>query len=108
MQLSCIYSGEVKFEDLPEEEKSKTEIYAIDDQGKPFSPSWYSLNLKVNLNVSENLSLSSGIDNITDQLYRPYSSGIAGSGRNFFYHFMPDYKMKLKIEKLVFSSFSII
>ena len=87
IQLSCIYSGEVKFEDLPEEEKSKTEIYAIDEQGNPYSPSWYSLNLKVNLNLSENLSLSSGIDNITDQLYRPYSSGIAGSGRNFFLSF---------------------
>jgi hemoglobin/transferrin/lactoferrin receptor protein len=72
---------------LPEEEKSKTEIYAIDEQGNPYSPSWYSLNLKVNLNVSENLSLSSGIENITDQLYRPYSSGIAGSGRNFFLSF---------------------
>ncbi|MDP4685315.1 MAG: TonB-dependent receptor [Salibacteraceae bacterium] len=32
--------------------------------------------------VAKNLSVSAGIENITDQRYRPYSSGLAGAGRN--------------------------
>jgi len=30
----------------------------------------------------ENLSVSAGLENITDQRYRPYSSGLVASGRN--------------------------
>ena len=85
IQLSCNYSANVKNEGLPEEEKLKTEIYAIDEQGKPYSPSWYSLNLKAIFTISENITASSGIENITDQLYKPYSSGIAMAGRNFVF-----------------------
>jgi hemoglobin/transferrin/lactoferrin receptor protein len=32
---------------------------------------------------TEQLSVSGGIENMTDQRYRPYSSGLAGAGRNF-------------------------
>ncbi|HEY8401788.1 MAG TPA: TonB-dependent receptor [Cytophagaceae bacterium] len=83
MQLYAVYSGAKKFEDLPEEEKGKTEIYAKDVNGKPWSPSWYTLNFKAMYQFAENYTISAGVENITDQLYRPYSSGIAAAGRNF-------------------------
>lgn len=83
LQLYGVYSGEKTFDQLPEEEKGKTEIYAIDSNGNPYSPGWYTLNFKAMYNFEKNFGVSAGIENITDQRYRPYSSGIAAAGRNF-------------------------
>ncbi|MBP6172982.1 MAG: TonB-dependent receptor [Saprospiraceae bacterium] len=82
VQLYAIYSGKRKFEDLPLEEQTKPEIYAIDKNGKPWSPGWYTLNFKSMYRINENFSVSAGLENITDQRYRPYSSGIVAPGRN--------------------------
>lgn len=78
-----IANGEISFENLPEEEKSKDYLYAKDKNGNPYSPSWYTINLKVSYFISDNFSFSGGIENISDQRYRPYSSGLASAGRNF-------------------------
>jgi hemoglobin/transferrin/lactoferrin receptor protein len=83
MQLYAIFSGKKTYEELPVEEQGKTEIYAIDDNGNPWSPSWYTLNFKAMYQLTDNFSVSTGLENITDQRYRPYSSGIAAPGRNF-------------------------
>jgi len=83
MMFYAIYSGEKKNEELPEEEKAKTELYAVDENGNPYSPAWYTLNFKANYKVTENFSLTAGMENITDMRYRPYSSGICAPGRNF-------------------------
>jgi len=85
IQLYVVYSGEKKYEDLPEEEKGKPEIYAIDANGNPYSPGWYTLNFKAMYRFMDHLSVSAGIENLTDQRYRPYSSGIAAPGRNFIF-----------------------
>lgn len=82
MQLYSVYSGKKRYEDLPEEEKAKTEIYAVDNSGNPWSPGWYTLNFKVLYQLTDDLSVSGGLENITDQRYRPYSSGIVAAGRN--------------------------
>ena len=78
-----VFSGSKAYDDLPAEEKAKTEIYAIDSNGNPYSPSWYTINFKCNYNLISNLNVSLGIENITDQRYKTYSSGIAAAGRNF-------------------------
>jgi hemoglobin/transferrin/lactoferrin receptor protein len=65
------------------EERSKDEIYAKDANGNNFAPAWYTLNIKALYPLTENLTLTTGLENITDQRYRPYSSGISGAGRNF-------------------------
>lgn len=83
MQLYTVYSGQKDFNELPSEEQDKPEIYAIDINGKPYSPGWYTLNFKASYQFTNNLSVSSGIENLTDQRYKPYSSGIAAAGRNF-------------------------
>ena len=85
MDLYAVYNGEVSYDNLAEEERSKTYLYAEDENGNPYSPSWYTLNLKMSYQLSDLLFISGGIENITDQRYRPYSSGLAASGRNFIF-----------------------
>ncbi len=82
LQLYAIYSGEQSFENLSIEERGKTEIYATNAHGNPYSPAWYTLNLKARYQLPANFSLVLGVENLTDQRYRPYSSGLAGPGRN--------------------------
>lgn len=82
-QLSAQYSSEVSFENLNEEERQKPAIYARDENGNPWSPAWFILNFKAQMKLGERISVSGGIENLTDQRYRPYSSGIVAPGRNF-------------------------
>jgi hemoglobin/transferrin/lactoferrin receptor protein len=82
-QFYANYSGSVAFENMPETEIAKPFMYAIDQNGNPYSPSWFILNLKTSYQFKENLLFSSGIENLTDVRYRPYSSGIVSPGRNF-------------------------
>lgn len=87
LQVYAQYQGEVKHENLSEEEKGKEEIYAKDKQGRTYAPSWYTLNLKASYAFGEQFVLSSGVENLEDRRYRPYSSGVSGAGRNFFLSF---------------------
>ena len=77
------FSAQRSFEDLPEEEKVKTEIYAMDENGHPYSPGWATLNVKVNYDFDTNFTIGAGLENMADVRYRPYSSGIVAPGRNF-------------------------
>ncbi len=83
MDLYATYNGEVSFENLPPEEQGKDYMYARDDNGNPYSPAWYTLNFKVMYQITDILSVSGGVENLTDVRYRPYSSGITAPGRNF-------------------------
>jgi hemoglobin/transferrin/lactoferrin receptor protein len=85
LQLYACYQGERKSEDMPQEELGKDEIYAKDAGGNNYSPAWYTLNVKARYQFTDNLMVSAGIENLTDQRYRPYSSGISGPGRNFIF-----------------------
>ena len=87
IQIYTAYSGEKTFNDMPEEEKEKPEIYAVDANGNPWSPAWYTVNLSVSCNFTEHISATAAVENITDQRYRPYSSGMVAAGRNFVISF---------------------
>ncbi len=91
LEFNAMYQGERSFDDLPQEEQAKDEIYAKDADGNNYSPAWYTLNLKAMYQFTEKLSLSAGVENLTDQRYRPYSSGISGSGRNFILAFRANF-----------------
>ena len=80
-QLYAQYSAGRTFAQLPPEEQAKDYLYVPDAEGNPSAPAWYTLNLKVNCQLGPVLSLSGGVENLTDQRYRPYSSGITGPGR---------------------------
>jgi hemoglobin/transferrin/lactoferrin receptor protein len=76
------FNGQFDFEDLAPSQQNNAFLYATDANGNPFSPSWYTLNLAGQYQVTSNLQLTASLENITDQRYRPYSSGIAAAGRN--------------------------
>jgi hemoglobin/transferrin/lactoferrin receptor protein len=81
--LYVVYNGTISNKDLAPEEQGKDYMYAIDSKGNPYSPGWYTINLKAEYKWNTKISLSGGIENITDQRYRPYSSGICAPGRSF-------------------------
>ncbi|MBN1951649.1 MAG: TonB-dependent receptor [Bacteroidales bacterium] len=82
LELNTNYQGERSFEDLPAEEQAKDEIYAKDENGNNYSPAWYTLNFMALYKLNDTFSISCGVENLTDQRYRPYGSGISGAGRN--------------------------
>lgn len=85
LQFYAHYQGERRFEDLAPEEQNKDEIYAKDANGNNYSPAWYTLNFKARYSLNEHFQITAGIENLTDQRYRPYSSGISGAGRNLIF-----------------------
>lgn len=76
------YNGSIPFMDLATSERSKDYIYAVDSEGNPYSPSWYTLNFRSQYSISQSWKLSLGFENITNERYRPYSSGISAPGTN--------------------------
>jgi hemoglobin/transferrin/lactoferrin receptor protein len=83
LQASFLYNHQIEYDNLNVGEQGKSYLYASDENGNPYSPSWYTFNVNSRYDLTEFITLTFGIENITDQLYRPYSSGINGAGRNF-------------------------
>ena len=85
------YNGQFTYEDLAPEEQNKAYLYALDKNGNPYSPSWYTLNFGAQYKVTKAFQINTTLENITNQRYRTYSSGIAAAGINFIaavsYHF---------------------
>ena len=84
-ELNSQYNSQIRNRDLAPSEQLKTDIYAKDAEGKPYSPGWYTLNLRGSYQVAKNLLLTAGWENMTNRRYRPYSSGIVAAGSNFIF-----------------------
>lgn len=82
LDLYARFNGEISNRNLSPSELEKPEIYAIDINGKPYSPAWWTLNLKSSVRLSKKFMLNAGLENILNKRYRPYSSGIVSGGRN--------------------------
>ncbi|MDO6595685.1 TonB-dependent receptor [Oceanihabitans sp. 2_MG-2023] len=76
------YNNELSFLDIAPSEIEKDYIYALDSDGNPYAPSWYTLNFSAQMEVYKNTTVTASLENITDQRYKTYSSGIAAPGRN--------------------------
>jgi hemoglobin/transferrin/lactoferrin receptor protein len=83
LDLSTQYSAEMTFEKMPLEEIGKPAIYATDANGNPYAPGWLVFHLNSTYQLNPMLQISAAVENITDQQYRSYSSGIVAPGRNF-------------------------
>ncbi len=83
LEVTGIYNGEISYNDLAPSERDKTLLYAKDENGNPYSPSWWTLNLRGSYAFSQTFLLTAGVENIFDKRYRPYSSGISAPGINF-------------------------
>jgi len=80
-----IYNGRMDYENLAITERVNTSYardYSKDPKGLPYVDSWYTLNFKAAFYINQFVALTVGVENITDRLYRPYSSGINAPGRN--------------------------
>ncbi|MCT4590292.1 MAG: TonB-dependent receptor [Carboxylicivirga sp.] len=83
IDLYVRYNGEIAFKNMPLSEISKDYLYAKDKNGNPYTPGWTTLNIKAQYAFNSTTILTAGIDNITDERYKSYSSGIAAPGRNY-------------------------
>ncbi|MGB1248717.1 MAG: TonB-dependent receptor domain-containing protein, partial [Chitinophagales bacterium] len=91
LAMSIIYNGERTYEDLPIGEQAKSYLYAKDENNNPYSPRWYTLNFVGQYRFEKGISINLGIENLTDRRYRPYSSGLAGAGRNIVMSIRADF-----------------
>lgn len=101
VQFYLIYSGKKTYDSLPLEERSKTELYARDSDGNPYSPGWFTLNFKSMFNFNKYISINAGLENITDRRYLPYSSGIVSPGINGILSLMYTFNMNFNLESMV-------
>ena len=77
------YTNELSFNQLAPSEIDKDYLYAKDKNGNPYAPAWYTLNFRSQYQLNKTTSITATIENITNQRYRSYSSGIAAPGLNF-------------------------
>lgn len=82
IDLFANFNGSITYDNLAPSERSKAYLYATDADGNPYSPSWFTINAKSNFEITEKINLTASLENITDQRYRVYSSGISAPGRN--------------------------
>ena len=76
------FQAECSAGDMPEEEKEKTEFYALDAAGNAYSPAWITFNLRASYRFAKGLLLNATFENIADRRYRSYSCGISAPGWN--------------------------
>jgi hemoglobin/transferrin/lactoferrin receptor protein len=74
------YNGALRSSDISAELADS--LFALDAQGKPYAPSWYSLNLRTQYDFNKSLTIVGAVENITNQRYRTFSSGISAPGTN--------------------------
>lgn len=82
--LNVRYNSSISYLNLAPSERDKPYMYASDENGNPWSPSWWTLNVKISYQLNPHIQLNAGADNILDKRYRTYASGICASGRNLY------------------------
>jgi len=83
LNVYLIYNGSLPNSRMAPSELDKPHIYLTDTEGNLYAPQWYTVNLKSAYQATQNIQFTLGIENMTNQRYRPYSSGIVSPGINF-------------------------
>ena len=78
-ELFVQFNGAKEWDELAPSEQAKTHLYS-----PAGSLPWHSWNLRLSYQLTNYLQLNSGLENIFDKHYRPYSSGISAAGRNLY------------------------
>ncbi len=76
------FSQSLENAEINPREQRKTAIFPKDKNGLTFSPSWYTININSQIILTKDLKLSLNFENITNQRYRTYSSGVSAPGFN--------------------------
>ena len=74
------YNGSLRASEISDELADS--LFALDSEGNPYSPSWLTLNFRTQFDFNDSVSFVGAVENITNQRYRTYSSGIASAGTN--------------------------
>ena len=82
IEAYSVYNSQISNKDLAPSEQAKGDIYAKDENGLPYAPAWATFNIRASFQLTPHVMLSGGWENITNQRYRPYSSGIVAAGSN--------------------------
>lgn len=82
LDFYSVYNAKMDYEQLALTERINAS-YAKDERGLNYSAAWHTFNFKASVNFNQYVSIMLGVENISDRLYRPYSSGINAPGRNF-------------------------
>ena len=83
VEVFTLFQAECAAENMPQEEKEKTEFYALDANGNVYSPAWMTVNLRASYKFANGFYANATLENIANRRYRPYSCGISAPGRNF-------------------------
>lgn len=76
--LFSLYNGWKRIENFSPAGVDNEEQATVDG-----SPAWYTINLNANYQLTNQFKIHFGINNLLDQHYKPFASGISGPGRNF-------------------------
>ena len=49
------------------------------------TPAWQTFNIRAEMKISKSFSIQAALENMLDVHYRPFASGVSGSGRNFIF-----------------------
>lgn len=77
------FSGALTGNNFASKSLENVALFPTDELGNRYSPAWFTLNFKAAYIITNYLILNAGIENITDNRYRTYSSGISAPGVNF-------------------------
>lgn len=84
--LNFIFNGRKKLEDYNISEgidNIEETPFLVDKDAYYGSPSWYTFNVYARYKATKNIDLLLNVDNIFDQHYKEFASGISAPGRNF-------------------------
>jgi hemoglobin/transferrin/lactoferrin receptor protein len=76
--MYIIYQGWKHLEDFSpygEDNEGEAMVYGF--------PSWWTANMKVGFRALKHFDFMLAVENMFDQFYKPYASGISATGRNF-------------------------
>ncbi len=76
------FNREISADQLSLSEQSKSYMYALDRFGDPYSPAWHTLNFRSQYTLTNAITIFLAWENMTNQLYRTYSSGLSAPGSN--------------------------
>lgn len=75
------YNGKKKTENYSSSGEDNKQYSA--DPVNGYMPAWFTLNIRAGYNISKALRINAAYENITDNRYRVFASGINAPGRNF-------------------------
>jgi hemoglobin/transferrin/lactoferrin receptor protein len=77
-ELFTLFNGAKKLKDYSSSGEDNLQYATVDGM-----PSWYTINLRTQINVYKSMSILAGVENILDTNYRVFASGISAPGRNY-------------------------